>query len=183
MNTTARRARASGFTMIEMLTVIAIIAILAAIIVPTVRFSQRSAYKRRAVVEMNSIKVAIMQFYSEFHYMPWGDPQAASAIRVGDDVWTTAENQQLHIMRWLTGENPKQKSFLEIPERSRPSADTFVFLDPWKNFYHIGLDRNLDGAVKPNIGSGDYVTEKVLVYSLGDPDDKKAADDKIIKTW
>lgn len=164
----------SGFTLIEILTVIAIIGILAAIIVPAAGHARRSALKRRALVEMNSIKVAVLQFHADHKYMPWGDPAKKNVPRVGEDVWTASEADQEFVMRWLTGENPLGKNYLQVPERSRPGPLSLLFNDPWGRYYRIGMDRNMDGALLPDATfGGDYVKEKVLVYSLGDPEDRK----------
>lgn len=157
----------AGFTLIELLTVIAIIGILAAILVPVAGSAKETALKRRAAVEMNSIKVAVLQFQADHRYMPWPDP-----VKVGADMWATTNATQLPVMELLTGNNPLKKGYLQIPEKSRPADKSLVFVDPWQQPYVIGMDRNLDGAVLvANTGKwdGKTVMEKVLVYSPGPP--------------
>lgn len=173
----------AGFTLIEILVVIAIVGILASILVPAAGKAFQAAKKRRAVTEMNSIKVAAMEFYRDHHYMPWpGVVIQTRKIFIGEDMWTAGDSDQEEVMRFLTGENPMKKVYLQIPEKSRPSQASMVFNDPWDQPYRIGLDRNLDGAVLPDAtsGGGDYVKERVLVYSLGDPTVSPAVP---MKTW
>ena len=156
--------RQAGFTLIEMLTVIAIIAILAAIMVPVTGSARKIAERRRAMTEMNSIKVAAMQFYTEHRYMPWpGDP------KVGEDKWTS-DADQAEVMDLLTGNNPLKKTYLQIPTKSQAPGNPLLFVDPWRQPYQIGMDRNMDGAVE---WGGRNVMEKVLVLSPGPPGENK----------
>lgn len=159
-----------GFTLVEILVVIAIISLMAAILVPVADKALKGAYKRRALVEMNAIKMAVLEFHREHKYMPW-----PGAVKVGNDAWTTSESEHKSVMELLTGENPMRKAYLQIPEKSRPADKSLVFRDPWGQYYRIGMDRNLDGAVTVT-GTGEaswdgkIVMEKVLVYPMGDPE-------------
>jgi prepilin-type N-terminal cleavage/methylation domain-containing protein len=165
-----------GFTLVEILAVIAIVAILASILVPVAGRAMETARKRRAVAEMNSIKVAVLEFQSDHKYMPWTD-----VVKVGADKWVLSEADQMAVMNMLTGSNAMRKAYLQIPEKSRPADKSMLFLDPWSGkagfntFYAIGMDRNLDGAVTI-LGTGvagwegKTVMEKVLVYPTGDPE-------------
>lgn len=159
-----------GFTLIEILAVIAIVGILAAIIVPVAGGAKETALKRRAAAEIQSIKVAVMQFQDDHRYMPWpGEP------KVGEDRWTTGEADQEPVMELLTGTNAMRKLYLQVPEKSRRGA-SLVFYDPWGQPYQIGMDRNLDGAVRVSgtgVWDGQTVMEKVLVFSPGPPGKSK----------
>ncbi len=161
------KAKPNGFTLIEILAVIAIVGILAAIIVPVAGGAKETALKRRAATEMQSIKVAALQFYEDHRYMPWPD-----AVKVGEDKWTSGTADQAQVMDLLTGANPMKKLYLQIPEKSRGSGGQVVFNDPWGQPYQIGMDRNMDGVVQvqgTGTWDGNTVVERVLVFCPGPP--------------
>ena len=171
-----------GFTLVEILVVIAIIAVLAAIIIPAAGGAMLAAKKRRAAMEMNSIKTAITDFLRDHHYMPWPSQTVQNRkIWVGADQWANTIEAQMPIMEILIVTNAMRKSYLQIPEKSRPDPATLAFVDPWGQPYQIGLDRNLDGQVMSQLAwthakdtnspgwNGKTVLEKVLVYSPGPP--------------
>ena len=179
LSASLRETRRSGFTLVEMLVVVAVIAILAAILIPSIGSARKAAQRRKAELECNAIKTAVEQFFSDFKYMPWGDPDDAKA-RVGADQWAEEAADQKNVLAFLRGENKLGKSYLEVSSRdSKASAedeeDEGVFYDPWKNLYRIGMDRNLDQQV-------DYQNKtykaRVLVISNG-PDGEPDTDDDI----
>ena len=126
---------------------------------------------------MNSIKVALLRFYDDHHYMPWDDPADMMTVpKVGTDAltWTGGAGAQENVMKWLTGDNPMKESYLQIPEKSRrDAARPLTFTDPWGSEYNIGLDRDMDGQV--TLASTDVpgwdgktVKEKVVIWTRGD---------------
>ena len=174
-------SRAAGFTLVEMLVVVAIIAILAAILIPSLGGAQKATRKRKAELECNAVKTAVEQFFSDFKYMPWGDPDDAKA-RVGADKWTETPKEHEDVMKLLRGENKLSKAYLEISTRdtkSSSSEDEGVFYDPWKNYYRIGMDRNLDQQVGYTYGGSTKTYKaRVLVLSCG-PDGEEGTEDDI----
>lgn len=159
---------ASGFTLVEMLVVVAIIAILAAILIPTVGSARKTALRRKAELECNTIKTAIESFFSDFKYMPWEEGSGKGQF-VGADKWAEDAESQKAVMAFLRGENKLGKAYLEVSSRDAKGAasseeDEGVFYDPWKNPYRIGIDRNLDQQIEYK---GKTYKARVLVFSLG----------------
>ena len=70
MNTYARRRAQSGFTLVELLTVIAIIAILAAMLLPALSAAKKAAQKAKAKTEMSALVQAIESYDSAYGRFP-----------------------------------------------------------------------------------------------------------------
>jgi prepilin-type N-terminal cleavage/methylation domain-containing protein len=176
----AKRNKAAGFTLVEMLVVVAVIAILAAILIPGIGGARKTAMKRKAEFECNAIKTAVESFFYDFKYMPWEEGSGKGQF-VGQDKWAEDAESQKAIMAFLRGENKLGKAYLEVTSRDSKEKqedkedDEGVFYDPWKNPYHVGIDRNLDQQVEYK---NKTYKARVLVLSLG-PDGEEGTDDDI----
>lgn len=170
-----------AFTLIEMLVVVAIIALLSAILIPVLGTARESALTRRAGIELNTIKMAILEFDADYQFMPAPDGKKFSTTE-----WYTG-NTQNQIIRILVAEdqenNPRLKAYMSLPERSRPRDkfhDAFTFMDPWGSVYSIGLDRNANGIVTLQGVAEDMhgpidIRERALAYTV-----RERSDDEII---
>jgi len=63
----------TGFTIVELLTVLAIIAILVGILVPTVSFVRNTAREAKQQAQLAAIDMAIMAFKGDHGYYPPSD--------------------------------------------------------------------------------------------------------------
>lgn len=153
-------SKKQGFTLIELLVVMAIIAILAAILVPLAPKLIGTAKRNKAKGEVNTIAMAVKQYYNDYGRMPdAAGPGAAPSTTV---VQILIANN--------TAKNPRNTVYLE----TETSDTTGIFLDPWGNQYEIFLDHNYDG--KTDYDGQSYRTSAVAVSngpdgSAGTPDD------------
>jgi prepilin-type N-terminal cleavage/methylation domain-containing protein len=70
------RRSLTGFTLMELLTVVAIIGLLAAMIFPNLGKAKVRARTAKAVSELKTIELALMEYYSEYSGLPTNDTVA-----------------------------------------------------------------------------------------------------------
>jgi len=157
-----RTYRRTGFTLVELLTVIAIIGILAGILIPTVSSVRQSAMKARTKARFNGYATAIVQYKAEYGYYPSfglaggvdnrGDTldgrnteffESLGAVDWGTDGFERTTNRDL---------NPKLISFYDFGDQDVAIAE--------------------QAAANPDISEGD------LIDDFGNPDIFVAIEDE-----
>lgn len=170
--------RTAGFTLIEILVVVAVVGILASILIPVAGRAAKGSKKRKAQVEVSSLKMAVEQFHQDHHYMPFKNTGGKKGM-VGEDKWAQTDDSDW--MEMLQGENALKKNYF-----TAKTDDTGKFLDPWGHAYYVGMDRNQDGYVEGTGdvgGAGKIARDIVGVYSLGEDGQKATTDDIATFSW
>ena len=180
-----------GFTLVELLSVIAIVALLMGIIIPSISHAQVSAKKKRAAMETETIRLAVLAFERDHLYMPY---PSGKGIYVGEDK-CAAGDDQAKVIALLCGSNKLGKVYLEVPQGSRGTGCGVQddggdqFLDPWGQRYGIVLDRDKDDHIDADASpDGKKLAVRVGVFSYGVPSGKAKQDEtwaakRAIKTW
>ena len=83
--------RTAGFTLIEILVVVAVVGILASILIPVAGRAAKGSKKRKAQVEVSSLKMAVEQFHKDHHYMPFKNTGGKKGM-VGEDKWAKTDD-------------------------------------------------------------------------------------------
>ena len=111
--------RRTGFTLIEMLTVIAIIGMLAALLMTAATTARRRARRAQAVAEVRELAKAWKSYWMIFQEWPISTEvsQPMDAAAVG----------------YLMGENPQSLKFLDVGDE----ALTEGYKDPWGELYRV----------------------------------------------
>lgn len=181
----------AGFTLTELLVVIAIVGLLMGILFPSISRAQVSAKKKRAKMETETIRLAVLAFERDHLYMPY---PSGKGIYVGDDKCASGDDQA-KVVAMLCGSNQLDKVYLEVPQGSRGTGcgqqdnDGDQFLDPWGQRYGILLDRDKDDHIDADVSpDGKKLAVRVGVFSYGVPGGKARQDEsfdakRVIKTW
>lgn len=122
----AARTAASGFTLLEILSVVGIISLLMGLIGSAAFSARQRAYTATATTEAHQIAAALRAYFMAFREWP-------SGIGSGD---TALEESKLEA---LLGNNPTKTAFLQLPP-DRIDEDTRQFLDPWGHPYIVTVE-------------------------------------------
>lgn len=144
----------SGFTLVELLTVIAIVALLAAVLIPTVGAARASADRARTRVQLGQWVLACTQFRQEYGFYP--------PLGTGHRLATPADTAGF--LRALTGRNPDGSAAADSAElggNSRRIAFLTVaaselraslLVDAFGNTeFGVLWDADGDGLVRPGV--------------------------------
>jgi prepilin-type N-terminal cleavage/methylation domain-containing protein len=194
MNSTPLSRRpGSGFTLVELLTVIAIISLLAGLLFPTITAIQFSASRAKTRIQFSQWAIAVEAFRQEYGYYPafdssnkvnGGATPTASALHSFYDVLVARRRDGSALPAPSDGapadppppeaQNIRRIEFIHFPDDELFPA-TFADLSR-RNLIHeafenpdiaVLVDRNLDG----NIDATDYPS----LPSVSPPDDPSVA--------
>lgn len=155
--------RFSGFTLVELLTVIAIIAVLMGLLFPATRSVMNAARGATAKTDITQLVTAINAYYTEYGKLPTAtsSPSDASEATQGWFQGPQSGGQyNSQLVRVLAGENhnglnSRKIVFLEVkPAKGEDGSwrggvdEDFVFYDPWGTPYGIKMDTSYNGIVE-----------------------------------
>jgi prepilin-type N-terminal cleavage/methylation domain-containing protein len=151
----------SGFTLLELLTIMAIIAILAALLFPAIRNALQKTTHARALQECHQLASAFRAYHGQ--YGKW--PVVTNATVVVDNNLRRILSGDHRVTTLPYQGNPHQTIFIEFNPKDLDS--TGAVIDPWGNPYHCRFDHDGDDEVDNPFQPGTPVRATVLVWSPG----------------
>ena len=186
------------FTLVELLTVIAVIAILAGIAVPVIVGMSNKGKETTARADMNSIKLALTQFKSDYSVWPVAGgadvfySAAFNASETGkNDTAIDTLMQELTMISITPGTNDvpeaytstfntKRRKYLNVPAKpvtplvaNGTTTRGFFKIDPWGRRYNIAIDGNYDKRLALPVAFSraaavENIAGDIAIFSYGD---------------
>ncbi len=153
---TQRSPRVSGFTLLELLTVLAILGLLAALIFPSVSSARRSANKAKARVQFTQWAAAIESFRGEYGYYPAFDASnlvnggATATDHLFHDILAAKKRDGTALTAGGAAamQNRKLISFYSFSDADFTPAN--LLRDAFDNTaIAVLVDKDLDGVIRP----------------------------------
>lgn len=142
-----------GFTLIELLVVIAIIGILASIVMASVNVARDKGMYAAAQMELDSLKTAFFQLYSDTGVYPNGTPSYCRIVAGGNEIDLSSANVGIvaNGAGWSGWQGPY------MPEVT----------DPWGNPYYLDEDYQCLAATKGCQGVDEPGNDSSVIVSCG----------------
>lgn len=160
--------RTSGFTLVELLTVIAIIAVLMGLLFPTIGAVKESARKAQAKNDVTQLATAVRAYYTEYGRYPTdgtSDTEIDMTTLIPILQGTETTDPKL---------NPREIVFFEGKQDTSESGGRYGiqedgdFLDPWSSTYKLEVDGDYDNQISnPTSVGPDTLRTGVIAYSTG----------------
>ena len=150
------RPLSSGFTLLELLSVLAILGILAALIFPSVGAARRSANRAKTRVQFAQWTAAIESFRGEYGYYPAFDPSnlvnggATATDHLFHDILAAKKRDGTALSAGSNAalQNRKAIAFYSFSEADFTSAS--LIRDAFDNTaIAVLVDKDLDGVIRP----------------------------------
>ena len=142
-------ARASGFTLLELMAVVAILGLLAALVLSTLGGMRSRGRLTAARVETESIEGALRAYYAEYKRWPADVNESGSGVAVSGVLAETLSGEP-------TSDNERGFSFIEFA-RLHPDEGNDDPVSPWARgdrlwddedvLYYVKCDVNYDGTI------------------------------------
>ncbi len=177
---TKKRAAPSGFTIVELLTVISVIIIIIAMIVPGINYTRKIARELKVRAQIKGLCEGVEAFYSDNEFYPpssrsrWQNStvytcgaQKLAAALVGVDL--KGYDPQGDFDLETCEKNPKAYAIQGVGTPAATAADVERSLDRRREMYIMPTPEMVAVDIEPLYGAGN--TGKL--YPGGDPDNKK----------
>jgi type II secretory pathway pseudopilin PulG len=147
---------------------------LAGLLMPAVSNARNKATEAKAHVEIQAIKQAMQQYYTEYGTWPGQAGQGGDHRYAGQEYKQLLEVLQGNDVE-LNGRkcNPKKIAFLAVNESSiakfaRGTAQPGELADPWGNRYEIVADWNFDNRIASPLADGGALRgQQLAIWSHG----------------